>query len=240
MAGDFEVERGVMFGTWIRAELHEGCVVEIDGWAPERVGRVADRLQADRAAAARLKVDVLWIDPITAFTFPGDYIYFGRRLLERCPDDEAAAFVIAHEIAHHDLGHMTLFPHWMGRAARRSGGQLLVFAMEGLERRLYGPERECLADQHAIDLCIAAGYDPDRCLRWFPIMEQIALDLGDRHIVYGPDAESDEELSPGASRLTKVKIWAWQRTRGYLPLQDRLEALRHHLDARASDVKRPA
>jgi predicted Zn-dependent protease len=240
MAGDFELERGVQFGSWIRAELHEGCVVETEGWAPERVTRVAERLQADRPSADRLKVDVLWIDPIIAFTFPGDYVYFGRRMLERCPDDETAAFVIAHEIAHHDLGHLTLFPHWMGRAARRAGGQLLVFAIEAIERRLYGPERECQADAYGIDLCIRAGYDPERCLRWFPIMEQVALDLGDRDIVYGPDAESDEELSPNAPRLTKVKIWAWQRTRGYLPLQDRLEALRHHVAGQAGIVGGPA
>jgi hypothetical protein len=71
-------------------------------------------------------------------------------------------------------------------------------------------------------------------------MEQIALDLGDRDIVYGPDAESDEELSPDASRLTKVRIWAWQRTRGYLPLQDRLEALRHHVERQAGIRARPA
>ena len=30
-----------------------------------------------------------------------------------CRDDEMAAFVIAHELAHHDLGHLDFFPEWL-------------------------------------------------------------------------------------------------------------------------------
>ncbi len=93
-----------------------------------------------------------------------------------------------------------------------------MFAMEGVERRLYGPERECEADRRGLEICIAAGYDPNRCLHFFPVFEQLALDFGDTDMVYGPDAESDDELSPQASLYTKIRIWSWQRTRGYLPL----------------------
>lgn len=99
-----------------------------------------------------------------------------------------------------------------------------------MERRIYGPERECDADRHGLELCIQAGYDPERCLRFFPIMEQIALDLGDQSAVYGPDQDSDEELSPDAPWYTKARMWAWQRTHGYLPLSDRYTALRHYLE----------
>jgi predicted Zn-dependent protease len=240
MAGDFAIAEGITFGEMVHAQLHRGTPFERDGWAVERVQRVGARLQQGRSIFDMLFVEVPWMQPITAFTLPGRYVYFGRRLLERCPDDETAAFVIAHEVAHHDLGHMQLFPHWMGHAAHRWGGLALALAMEGIERRLYGPERECEADRHGLDLCIDAGYDPKRCLRWFPIFEQIALDLGDVAIVYGPDDQSDEELAPNASFLTKVRIWAWQRTRGYLPLTDRHKALQHHLEARNSNIPRPA
>jgi predicted Zn-dependent protease len=233
MAGDFSVAEGITFGEVVHAHLHRAVVFETDGWAVERVHRISARLQAGRSVFDTLFVEVPWVEAIAAFTLPGRYVYFGRRLLERCPDDETAAFVIGHEIAHHDLGHMALFPHWMGRAARRVGGLAVVVAMEGIERRLYGPERECDADRHGLELCIAGGYDPRRCLRWFPIFEQVALDFfGDTDMVYGPDLESDEELSPEASFSTKARIWAWQRTRGYLPLRDRHAALEHYLEAR--------
>jgi predicted Zn-dependent protease len=238
MAGDFSVAEGITFGELVHAHLHRSVVFERDGWAVERVDRVSGRLQAGRSVFDTLYVEVPWVEAINAFTLPGRYVYFCRRLLERCPDDETAAFVIGHEIAHHDLGHMALFPHWMGRATRRWGGLAVILAMEGIERRLYGPERECDADRRGLELCITAGYDPQRCLRWFPIMEQIALDFGDQSIVYGPSA-SDQELSPDASLATKARIWAWQRTRGYLPLQDRHAALKRYLETRPTGTQPP-
>ncbi len=169
---------------------------------------------------------------MAAFTAPGRYIYFGRRLLERCGEEEMVAFVIAHGIAHHDLGHLQLVPEWMGRYARRKGAAIAAATYRALEKRLYGPERECDADRHALELCLAAGYSGPRCLDFFRVMEQIALDYGDQAIVFGPDPDSDVELEPDAPWLTKARIWAWQRTRGYLPIQDRAAMLRRYLCAR--------
>jgi hypothetical protein len=117
----------------------------------------------------------------------------------------------------------------MPRFAHAKGGRLAVVAMAAVEHRLYGPERECLADQYALDLCIRAGYDPHRCLAFFQIMENYALDMGDYGMVFGPDEESDAELEPDAPWLTKARIWAWQRTYGYLPLRDRRARLEHYL-----------
>jgi Peptidase family M48 len=229
VAHDFELKRGLTVGDWLHQEIVDTFHIESEQWAVERVTRVAARLQAGRSSSEVLEVVVPWIRPITAFTAPGRWIYVSRRLLERCPDDETAAFVIAHEIAHHDLGHLKLWPDWMPRFAQARGGAIAVAAWAGLERRLYGPERECDADRHALDLCVRAGYDPHRCLRWFDIMEHVALDLGDQDLVFGPDEASDAELMPEAPWLTKARIWAWQRTRGYLPIRDRRAALQAHL-----------
>lgn len=232
MSDDFEIRPSLTMGDWLYREISDTFVVEAHGWAPERCGRVATRLQANRPEDERLAVVVPWIHQFNAFTAPGRYIYFGRRLLERCPDDETAAFVIAHEIAHHDLGHLQLIPEWMPRFAVARGGAIAVATISGIERRLYGPERECDADRRGLELCIQADYDPRSCLRFFTIMEQIALDLGDQNAVYGPDQDSDEELSPDAPWHIKARMWAWQRTLGYLPLSDRHTALMHFLEGR--------
>jgi hypothetical protein len=72
------------------------------------------------------------------------------------------------------------------------------------------------------------------------VLEELALDVGDQDIVYGPDVASDEELSAKASFMTKFRIWSWQRTRGYLPLRDRHAALVHFLDDRKRGIPRPA
>jgi hypothetical protein len=243
MSGDFALADGITFGEWVHAHLHRNAHFERNGWAVERVQRVADRLQVGRDIFARLYVEVPWLAVRTAFTLPGRYIYFGRGLLEYCPDDETAAFVIAHEIAHHDLGHMSLFPHWMGLLVRKWGGLTVVFAMEGVERRLYGPERESAADRHAITLCHRAGYDVNRCLFVFHILEQLALDVGDAAIVQGPQEAVDAELTDKVRFTTKLRLWAWQRTRGYLPLRDRRATLLRFIAEGLEpqhDSKRPA
>jgi Zn-dependent protease with chaperone function len=67
---------------------------------PDRVRTVADRLQQNQPTGERFIVEIPWLDASTAFTAPDRYIYFGKRLLERCPDEETTAFVITHEIAH--------------------------------------------------------------------------------------------------------------------------------------------
>lgn len=151
-------------------------------------------------------------------------------MLERCPDDETVAFVIAHEIAHHDLGHLDLFQGPFARRASRIGaGRLAVLFFRGLQRPIYSPERECDADLRAIELCARAGYDGFKCLHAFHVMEMYALDMQDFDMVYGLDPGSDQELSPEADLMTKARLWIWLRTRGYLPIQDRRALVRERL-----------
>jgi len=105
---------------------------------------------------------------------------------------------------------------------------LITTAKTGQPPRIHGPELECDADRLAIEMCIAAGYDPFECLKLFDKLEKISLDMNDLETVFGPD-ESDDELLPDASRVTKIKIWLYQRKRGYLPIRDRRQMLIHHL-----------
>jgi predicted Zn-dependent protease len=212
-------------GDWLHDELAKECFIETDGWARQRVERVTERLQKDAPAEDRRETVILWTAFATAFTAPGRYIYITRPLLERCPDDECAAFVIAHELAHHHLGHLRHFPEW-ATGLRGVPVRAALAVIRELESRIYGPELECEADRRALELCLAAGYDRERCLHLLEILQLYALDIGDVDIVYGPDPESDQELAEDASWCTKAKIWMWQRTRGYLPLQDRLGLLR--------------
>jgi hypothetical protein len=227
------------FGEWLYRELTADVHREATGWAPERVERVAARLQADRPEDARLVPIVLWIRLFTAFAAPGRYIYVGRRLLERCPDDETAALLVAHEIAHHDLGHLS-GPDWMPDGIRERGGRIAASLYAAMAHRLHGPERECDADRHALDLCVKAGYSALKCLELFGVLERYAAEVGDDDMIHGPDAESDDELSPEASWSTRARIWLWQRSRGYLPIRDRRAALVRHLEAVRSGASRPA
>jgi len=106
-------------------------------------------------------------------------------------------FVIAHEIAHHKLGHMKMFPDSFSINLANNIKILLAGKYRLIESRLYGPEQECDADRLAIEMCIAAGYDPFECIEIFDKFEKIALDRNDLGAVFGPD-EADDELASAA------------------------------------------
>ena len=197
----------------LRDAIEEEFVVERDGWASERVQRVTERLQRDVPAANRLETLVVWLDDHNAFTAQGRTIYVSRRLLERLADDDAAAFVVAHELAHHRLGHIPDLPRsWLGVARMP-----LIWLQQ---RWITTPAREHDADQLAIELCIDAGYDPERCIAALEYLGQVSLDYGDVDGVLGPE-------SGGGGR------------RSHPALQVRIAAVRDHLAAMRRGIRLP-
>src|SRR5262245_9160319 len=99
------------------AELHSWLLAEYGGeteepWVAQRLERVMARLNAVRQDGIPLVAHCLRIPAFTAFTTPGCNLYVARQLLERLPTDECAAFVLGHEVAHHDLGHLEVFHSW--------------------------------------------------------------------------------------------------------------------------------
>lgn len=133
-------------------------------------------------------------------------------------------------MAHHDLGHLNIFTGPFARhLSRLSSGQVAILFFRLLQKRIYSPEWELEADRRAIEACVRAGFNPEKCIELFHVLELIALDYGDVDGVYGLDPVSDQELSPEADIITKARIWLWQRQRGYLPIQDRRAMVVEHL-----------
>lgn len=188
----------------LRELVEREVVVEREGWAPERANRVTARLQAAVPEAARLDTLVIWLDGHNAFTGPGRTIYLSRRLLERMPDDDAAALVVAHELAHHHLGHVP-------RLSRSWYFLPLQVVLYRLRRNIVTAARERDADLLAIELCVDAGYDGERCVAAFELLDRIVLDYGDLDGSFGAEA-------PGASQPS------------HDPVKARIAAVRAHLE----------
>jgi predicted Zn-dependent protease len=152
-----------------------------------------------------LETLVLWLDEHNAFTAPGRTLYISRRLLERLADDDAAAFVVAHELAHHRLGHIPAVPRtWFAL------GRLLLVALE--RWWIATQEHEHDADQLAIELCVDAGYDPERCIAALEHLVNVSFDYRDVNGVLG-----DEDGMERRSHPALIK---------------RIAAVRAHLEAR--------
>lgn len=216
-----------MFGEAFRDSLAQEVPFDRSGPAYELVQRAAARVQKRRSPPRRLVVELPWVTRIPAFTVAGRYVYVSRHLVDRCPHEAALAFVIAHEIAHHDLGHATTWARWT-RTARRflpkrvalSAG-LLVGAVTAATVR---PEQELEADRFALRLCVRSGYRASDCLRLFDTIEAFLLERGDIEGVFGLDAESG-----GLSGV--VERWLWERLRSYPALRERRAALTSRTDA---------
>lgn len=182
-------------------------------WAQERAEAVTARLNAVRSGPP-LETFVLWASGLQAFTLPGHRLYLTRELMEQLPGEGAVAFVIGHEMAHHDLGHLSVDPAVAHRlpdvplaldVALVAKHALMVWAR---------PEWELQADAEGARLARAAGWALDDCLAALDTLERWALDHHRVDAVFG--AEPDE--GPLAE-------WLRQRRTGYLSLRDRREAL---------------
>jgi Zn-dependent protease with chaperone function len=219
------------FSEWLHRRLVAEFAKETEAWARERVERVTGRLNRERLRRPALNVEILWIAPCSAFTLTGRHIYLSRRLLERLPTDDATAFVIAHEMAHHDCGHFALFAGWADRLPRNRATGYLASALRVAEHQVQSPERENEADLHALQLCMKAGYDGELALQALAILENAVLDAGDYDGVFGPENLLDPTDPDAGTVSSRLQRWIWQRSRGYVPLRERRERLHAWLKA---------
>src|SRR4029453_15120077 len=221
----------------IADEVHAELIAEFgrdkEGpWAVERLARVMTRLNAAPKDCPPLSAFVLRIPSFTAFTTPGPYVYIGRPLLERLRSDDATAYVLAHEIAHHDCGHLDVFAGWMNHLPRGVAGSIAASAFWHLEHRLLGPERELEADRYAVELCLDAGFDGALCLQVFDVLEHGALDRGDLDAVYGPENLLDPTDPNAGSTMYALQRWLSTRARRYVPIRERRDLAWEWLRAR--------
>jgi predicted Zn-dependent protease len=224
---------------WLHRELlaEYGPDGDAGQWSRDQVDRVMERLQRTRGARPPLRAEVLWLRAPTAFTVPGQWVYVSRQMIERCASDDPVAFVLAHEIAHHDLGHFhELDDAAAGLAyeleASRAGHIAATVAILMIERRIHGPEHEAAADARAFAMCLDAGYDAERCIHALDILEANALDRGDTDAVFGLEDANDPDVREAHPWLLNARVWAWERLRGYLPLRERKARLRALAKAR--------
>ncbi|MEZ4320936.1 MAG: M48 family metalloprotease [Myxococcota bacterium] len=119
-------------------ELVRGNVIDLGGPA-HRVRGLADRLNALRDGRPKQAI-VLWTTGYSAVTKRGPWVYIARGLVDTLSDD-AVAFILAHEMGHHDLRHLS--------------PTVIIAGLMGEMQRM-----EYQADRYALELARRAGFDP--------------------------------------------------------------------------------
>jgi peptidase M48-like protein len=139
------------------------------------------------------------------------------------------AFALAHEIGHHDLGHLNRAESWAAGAVEHTPLQFAVLLLYQLQRWIYSRDMEFAADEYALELCRKAGFDVRHCRECFDILSRYMLDHHDIDGVYGSDAEL--ELNPQLASNTidrlsiEARLWLARHRRSHPAIQERRHAL---------------
>jgi Zn-dependent protease with chaperone function len=212
-------DRGV--GEEMHAKLMDAFGHESEAWAIERVGRVTQKLNAVRARCPTagacghaLTAEILWLGEMNAFATPGQYVYITRALLQRFGEDDPVAFILAHEMAHHDLGHVRLLLPYLQRFGTPTASILGALIQRGAHL-LYGKERETASDKYALDLCVAADYKYNGFKEAFQILENESLDWRDIVGVFGSE-KSEKACGTHPALRTRTGVLERYFQREYL------------------------
>ncbi len=166
------------------------------------------------------RIRVLHNPKYYAFTADGHHIFLTRTLLELCGSVEMAAFAIAHEIAHHELGHVPVISEGV-----RGRLKIAMLVLRDAASPFARARREIEADQFALDMCMRAGLSGRECLRIFQILEKRTLDKGGIESAFGSDEFYCTEMSSFERRW---KIGLYLLRHAYYPIRiRRILAERH-------------
>jgi predicted Zn-dependent protease len=223
----------------IHSVVMRGFGLRTRDFSHESVERVAAALNLARAPLPPIIGEVLWMSAPIAFTLPGRYAYISRSLIEYCASDAAVAFPLAHEMAHHDLGHIKRTDRmFAAQGLAHTPERFAILLVELLSRRLYSRDHEFWADAYAIGLCRRAGFDPQQCLQCFDVFTRYALDRHDLDGVYGTDEEI--ELDPGQATgsvdraYVEFRLWCARHRRSHPSIHERRQTLLKQIAAMRS------
>jgi len=138
-------------------------------------------------------VAILDSPSFNAFATPGGHIFLTRGLVDAATSEDMLAAVIAHELAHIMLDHGLNMVEEMARldATAAIAGRAAAFSsdspvaervlgfrssvstiVETLVRSGYSQEQEFAADRKAVELLVAAGYNPRALVDMLRILQQ--------------------------------------------------------------------
>ncbi|MDR1485712.1 MAG: M48 family metallopeptidase [Planctomycetaceae bacterium] len=162
-----EIKFGKMFNEKIIKESNAREVDKND----KRLYTIWKKLHPKRTDI-KYRLFIIEKETVNAFAHAGGYVYIYAGLVEKCNNnDDAIAFVLAHEIGHIDLKHVCTR---LGRlkVMENIPGSELINAVADRLSPSYNHEMEFEADAAGWQLALNAGYRPKEMIKFFDILPQ--------------------------------------------------------------------
>lgn len=160
----------ISVGREVASQVERFYTVDRDPIAVARVRQIGRRLAANaKDADFPFEFHVVEDATVNAFALPGGFIYVFRGLLQLVPNDDALAFVLAHEISHATRRHAInqfeknvllsagITAILAGTGGGFGGPAQVVQVLAGLS---FTRSDEKDADDHGIELMTQAGFNP--------------------------------------------------------------------------------
>lgn len=125
------------------------------------LGRRLERTGLVPRYAGRYQYATIPGGPANAYSAPGGFIMVGESLIDRLGDRDRLAFVVAHELAHVELGHtadLVRYKAWLERHHVPGAG--FFQALRAIPALAYSESQELEADALAVKLLRAADLRP--------------------------------------------------------------------------------
>jgi len=142
----------VQLGAQLHVQLSSVLAMESAGARAQRLRQLAMPILQQRARAEIEYQFAIVQDPaFNAFALPGGYVYVYDGVFDRVESDVELEFVLAHEIAHVDLGHCARRMTYSVRAGEIGGevGGAVALQLAGVIGCAYSQDQEYAADEWA-------------------------------------------------------------------------------------------
>ena len=173
-------------GEWYYRYISQRNYIQQGEETVQQIQQITDRLNRIRKDYPPLQTVYIFSETKFAFIVPGHYIYISQAMMRGLWYEDQIAFILAHEMAHYDLGH-TRLRSWTLKLLERMvlvlpsnwlGNFLFQFLVGlGCIKRVSNPE--LMADAFGLGLCLEAGYDGYKCASLFDDHDYRDLDAHD-------------------------------------------------------------
>ena len=180
---DTDPKNEIALGRQVAAEIERSHALSADQTLQHRVNRVGFRIAEQfEPRMYPYEFRVLASEQINAFALPGGFIFINEGLLAHIPNDDALAWVLAHEMTH------SAHRHWAKIVGKMKGveaisiivsvaggtyGSLIATLANQLMSASYSRGMENEADKAGLEYMWRAGFDPQGAIQAMEMIEKL-------------------------------------------------------------------